>query len=464
MELNSKKLERTSRKTSRISLDTLAYDDDARRRFASAITRLPRPTSLEELRDVALLPGFAAPTLRTTPPWHMRARGPLLPPSELEARELAAHTTHVLQYTRKLSRNPWGAWRHVIAMMRAPVPLKGSLTAALLHEHFAKAMEVNVPFDPGGIPSVLFPHVVHISDADFTLAELERAVFGMTNHTAPGPDGIPIEAFRCGAFRERALPLLNKALDPAILPPALTRGLLTPLFKGKGDAADPSGYRPVVLLPVLAKVLHKMILHRVRDALDKYLLPVQAAYRPHRSTIQHIATLHELTSRARSSNTPLYVTFADFTNAFSSVRRAALFAILRGYGVPSRLVEYLERFHDQHRLHVRFNGRVHEAGIVPTVGVLQGDTLAPYLFILVMDQILRRIPEARGAIADAPRGLRIAALAYADDVVLRSGQVSVNREPTRDLTIVVSPGDVTGQRHLEHVPAHELRQGLTRAP
>jgi hypothetical protein len=52
---------------------------------------------------------------------------------------------------------------------------------------------------------------------------------------------------------------------------------------------------------------------------------------------------------------------------------------------------------------------------------MQGDTLAPFLFILIMDQILRRLPHQYGALAETrliPHVLRCCALAYADDVVL----------------------------------------------
>ena len=323
-------------RTARTSLATLAYDAAARRRFNSVLDRLPLPSSLAELRDAALLPGFDAPQVRVLPPWASPVHPARFTPVELDARELDAHTAHVNEYAQKLRRNPWGAWRHVFAMMRSPAPMKGVLSPAQLHAHFCKTMEITAPFDPGGAPGVLFPHAVRISAADFSPEELERAVEGMTNHTAPGPDGIPVEAFRCSAFRARVLPLLNHALDAASLPSALTHGLLTPLFKGKGDASDPAGYRPVVLLPVCSKVLHKMILHRVRDAVDQYLVSSQAAYRPHRSTIQHIAALHEITSRARSTTAPVYAVFADFINAFSSIQRGQVRSGYRQPGTNSR--------------------------------------------------------------------------------------------------------------------------------
>ena len=67
------------------------------------------------------------------------------------------------------------------------------------------------------------------------------------------------------------------------------------------------------------------------------------------------------------------------------------------------------------------------------VGVLQGDTLAPYLFIMVLDNVLRQLPDVGVLLSDpAPRmtarqkklhtytELRLSTLAFADDVLLLS--------------------------------------------
>eukprot|EP00760_Papus_ankaliazontas_P037347 PhM_4_TR8460/c4_g1_i3/m.47271 len=85
------------------------------------------------------------------------------------------------------------------------------------------------------------------------------------------------------------------------------------------------------------------------------------------------------------------------------------------------LVDYLDRAHAQQRLYLRFDGTSMTSPIAPAVGVMQGDTLAPYLFILVVDQILRSLDYEAGVpvhTSNLRAPLKVAALAYADDVVL----------------------------------------------
>jgi hypothetical protein len=77
------------------------------------------------------------------------------------------------------------------------------------------------------------------------------------------------------------------------------------------------------------------------------------------------------------------------------------------------------------------NGRGHtltlrgdEERIGANVGVLQGDTLAPYLFVLVVDALLRRLLKFKG-VADPGKKLlsEIRFLAFADDIMLCSSSM-----------------------------------------
>ena len=243
----------------------------------------------------------------------------------------------------------------------------------------------------------------------------------MSNHTSPGPDGLPIEALRLEHIKDDALRIINEAFDAVELPLDLVTGTLTPIYKKKGDAHDPKNYRPIVLLPVVLKIMHKMLLLRLRDALDCLLLPCQAAYREGHSTIQNIVPLVEMMEEARTSRTPLYALFTDFSAAFDSVSRDDLFKLLESWHVPQRIITFLERSHAQQRLFVSFDGVRDSVPISPQKGVMQGDTLAPFLFILIIDHILQQVPYEDGVQVSSSalrRPLRVPALAYADDVVL----------------------------------------------
>ena len=80
--------------------------------------------------------------------------------------------------------------------------------------------------------------------------------------------------------------------------------------------------------------------------------------------------------------------FVDFTKAFESIHRGKLEKILLAYGLPKETVAAIMILYRNTKVKVwPPNGDTEYFDIV--AGVLQGDTLAPYLFIICPDYVLR---------------------------------------------------------------------------
>ena len=80
--------------------------------------------------------------------------------------------------------------------------------------------------------------------------------------------------------------------------------------------------------------------------------------------------------------------FVDFTKAFDSIHRGKMEQILQAYGIPKETVAAITILYRNTKVKVCSpDGDTEYFGIV--AGVLQGDTLAPYLFIICLDYVLR---------------------------------------------------------------------------
>ena len=91
---------------------------------------------------------------------------------------------------------------------------------------------------------------------------------------------------------------------------------------------------------------------------------------------------------ARVFNTPLYLAFVDLRKAYDSVNRDTLWMVLqRRYHLPIKLVHILRALHKGTRGAVRAYGGVSGEFDV-TMGVRQGDVLAPTLFNLFFDSVI----------------------------------------------------------------------------
>ena len=131
-----------------------------------------------------------------------------------------------------------------------------------------------------------------------------------------------------------------------------------------------------------------MILNRIRPEIDPILRKNQNGFRKNRSTSGQILTIRRILEGVKSKNLPLTLLFIDFSKAFDSIKRNKMEQILQIYGIPTETIEAIMMLYRNTRSMVRSpNGDT--AFFEITTGVLQGDTLAPFLFILCLDYIFK---------------------------------------------------------------------------
>ena len=121
--------------------------------------------------------------------------------------------------------------------------------------------------------------------------------------------------------------------------------------------------------------------------MEKILRINQNGFREGRSTTSHILCLRRLLEGARDRNLSALILFIDFKKAFDSVHRGLLMKILTSYGIPQPIVRLIERMYENTIARVMTDDGLTEAFLI-LAGVMQGDTLAPYLFIIVIDYIM----------------------------------------------------------------------------
>ena len=101
--------------------------------------------------------------------------------------------------------------------------------------------------------------------------------------------------------------------------------------------------------------------------------------------------------KAKEHNCLLFILFIDLKKAYDSVPRAALWQVLKRFGVPPVLLSVVRSFHEGMRASVCVRGIVSDSFEVRN-GVRQGCTIAPVLFSVyfcaVFDDWRRQCPQA----------------------------------------------------------------------
>lgn len=169
------------------------------------------------------------------------------------------------------------------------------------------------------------------------------------------------------------------------------------------------------------------------------LAPWQSGFRPKRSTTEQIVALRLIIDRCRARRKDVVVVFVDFRKAFDSVDRHALKQIIQLYGVPDNLAGPAMALYNGTTATVR-TPEGPTAPFTTTSGILQGDTLAPFLFVMVMDFVLRTalIPVIDDAFTISASGGHLPALAYADDVALLANSFEGADRMTKSLSTVAA--------------------------
>ena len=104
--------------------------------------------------------------------------------------------------------------------------------------------------------------------------------------------------------------------------------------------------------------------------------------------ISQILTIHQILQGVHTKNQQATILFIDFSQAFDSIHRGKMEQILLTYGLPKETVAVIMMLYKNTKVKVRSpDGDTDYFNII--AGVLQGDTLAPYLFIICLDYMLR---------------------------------------------------------------------------
>ncbi|CAI2732166.1 unnamed protein product [Schistosoma spindalis] len=285
-------------------------------------------------------------------------------------------------------------------------------------EYFEELLNRPAPTNPRDIEAAHTDLPIDVNPP--TTEEIRMAIRQIKSGKAAGPDNIPAEALKSDieVTTSRLHLLFKKIWEEEQVPMDWKEGHLIKIPK-KGDLRKCENYRGITLLSIPSKVFNRVLLNRMKDAVDAQLRDQQAGFRKDRSCTDQIATLRIIVEQSIEWNSSLYINFIDYEKAFDSVDRRTLWKLLRHYGVPEKIVNIIRNSYDGLQCKVVHGGQLTDAFQVRT-GVRQGCLLSPFLFLLVVDWIMKTSTSERNY------GIRWIAqnqlddLDFADDLALLS--------------------------------------------
>ena len=141
--------------------------------------------------------------------------------------------------------------------------------------------------------------------------------------------------------------------------------------------------RPISLLPTHSKIFEKLILERIRTwAEGSQLVPLeQSGFRPGGLLPTRVLSIYQEIKNNLAANMPTLAIYVDYKKAYDMVWHAGLLVKLHDLGMPEELLKITSSWLSHRKVYISFGENSSDEFEI-NIGLPQGSSLSPYLFIV----------------------------------------------------------------------------------
>lgn len=227
-----------------------------------------------------------------------------------------------------------------------------------------------------------------ILNAEISSDDVRTALQGMARNKSPGQDGLTVE-FYCKFYsilNDVFMHIIHEIQETGELSRSMKLGVISLVYKNKGERTKLKNWRPISLLNVDYKILARIMSNRLKRVLPDIISPYQSCCIMGRDISDNISNVRDIIDLVEKDNLEGYILKIDQEEAFDRVSHTYLSKVLDKFGFSDFFIQWMNFFYNGIHSSVKCNGFMTKFSPIKN-SVRQGCPISALIYVLVAEPL-----------------------------------------------------------------------------